>query len=47
MKVLKIILYQLGIYEERQNWINKDFMGQYNKKEKDRIKQVETEISKC
>jgi len=25
MKVLKIILYQLGIYEERQMWVNKDF----------------------
>jgi hypothetical protein len=47
LKVLKIILYQLGIYEERQKWVNKDFMEMYKDEEKTRNKQVDLYIDKC
>ena len=47
LKVLKIILYQLGIYEERQKWVNQDFMTMYKEEEKARNKQVDDQFERC
>ena len=47
LNMLKIMLYQFGIYEERQIWINNDFVKTYKKIEKERQNTMNDEINKC
>lgn len=46
LKVIKIILYQMGITEEKQRWQNDDFLRDYDKKEKEKQEKYEKELQK-